>query len=462
MAHTEIFILNYNGAHFLKECLSSVFAVELGPHTMHVSVVDNCSHDESANVVSQFEQASFIKLDKNYGFSRGNNLAVWKRLKTLGLHGSSADFVCFLNNDTIVEPTWLTAAIERFASDTKIGVVGSKANFYDRFIEVQFKCSPVFRPKDTGSLDARDLGVFVRAPKPSHNIQPNPRRSKWVDTYPADPCGGRWLKPEGRILIAVQDHNKATNLDLVFENRNPTAASTTITLTIGCYEHTLLIPGGENRELSVTVPAHRAELFIQNAGSFVTNSWEAGDDGTFRRDSDSFEEPREVAAICGVSMFMRATLFQKLKGFDEAFFAYFEDTDLSLRARLAGYTCWYEPRSRLRHIHCGSGGEFSPYFNFNVTHSHLLFTGKWMAPQAFVKKFVQVCKWALIELKAFESDVNIETKPNLRTVVRMLKHPLRLPIRRLFHLRHLQSIRILKREELRSCEVPSPASSLTA
>jgi GT2 family glycosyltransferase len=450
MAHTEIFILNYNGAHFLKECLSSLCAVELGANSMHVSVVDNCSHDNSAEVVRQFKDVSFIKLDKNYGFSKGNNLGVWKRLEELTIKGNTADLVCFLNNDTIVEPTWLTAATERFASDTKIGVVGSKANFYDRFIEVQFKCSPVFRPRDTGSLDSRDLGVFVRAPRPAHNIQPNPRRSKWVDAYPADPCGGRWLKPEGRILIAVQNHNKATNLDLVFENRNPTAASTNITLTIGGHEHTLLIPEGETRELSVTVPANSAELFIQNAGSFVTNSWEAGDDGTFRRDSDSFEEPREVAAICGVSMFMRTELFQKLKGFDEAFFAYFEDTDLSLRARLEGYTCWYEPRSRLRHIHCGSGGEFSPYFNFNVTHSHLLFTGRWMAGQAFLKKFVQVCRWAWLELKAFESDVNIETKPNLRTVIRMLKHPLRIPSRRLFNLNHLQSIRALKRDEMRS------------
>ena len=450
MAHTEVFILNYNGAHFLEECLASLSAVELGGHTMHVSVVDNCSADNSADIVGKFDRASFIKLDKNYGFSKGNNLGVWKRLETLAQQGKWADFVCFLNNDTHVESTWLTAALERFASDPQIGLVGSKANFYDRFIEVNFECAPIFRPRDSGSRDSRDLGVFVRPPKTTHNIQLNPKRSKWVDAYPTDPCGGRWLKPEGRILIAVQDHNKATNLDLVFENRNPTAASTSLTLSIAGQDHTLLIPNGETREFSAVIPRSQAELFIQNAGSFVTNDWEGGDEGTFTRDRDSFEQPREVAAICGVSMFMRTELFQRLKGFDEAFFAYFEDTDLSLRARLAGYTCWYEPRSRLHHVHCGSGGEFSPYFNFNVTHSHLLFTGRWMGGRSFLKKLTQICRWGWIELKAFESDVNLETKPNLRTLVRMLKHPLRLPSRRLFHLCHRHRIGTLKKEELRA------------
>lgn len=452
MTHTEVFILNYNGSRFLKQCLQSLFNVERGNDTMHISVVDNGSHDDSARVVNKFDGVSFIPLDQNYGFSKGNNLGVWKRLDALAFEGKRADFVCFLNNDTIVERDWLKAVVERFASDPQIGVVGSKANFYDPFIELKFKCSPIFRPRETGSLDTRDLGIFVRCPRPTHNVQLDPKRSKWIDAYAPEPCGGRWMKPEGRVLVALEDPNRNTNILFVFENRNPCATMVTIDITVADQNQTLHIPSGESRELSLAVPAGAGEFFIQNAGSFVTHNWDAGDEGTFSRDIGSFTESREVAAICGVSMFMRADLFKKLRGFDEAFFAYFEDTDLSLRARLKGYTCWFEPRSRLRHIHCGSGGEFSPYFNFNVAHSHLLFTGRWMEGRAFFKKLLQVFKWGYRELKALESDCNLETKPNLRTIVRMLKHPHRLLQRRLFHLRHAQSIQALRREELKTRE----------
>lgn len=447
MSHTEIFILNYNGAHYLKECLASLDRLDLMGHTVHVSVVDNCSNDDSCNVVSQFPKTSFIKLDKNYGFSKGNNLGVWERLEILAREGKQADFVCFLNNDTVVDKNWLTAAVQRFDSDPKIGVVGSKANFYDQFVEVKFTCSPVFRPRESGSLDSRDLGVFAPPAPPSRNVHPNPKRSKWVDAYPLETCGGRWLKPDGRILIAVEDPTKTSEITLILENRNPEAPFLTVNLTILGEQHSLEIPHGERREFTVTVPANRSELFIQNAGSFVTTSWEGGDEGTFFTDSDSFTTSREVAAVCGVSMFVRTELFKKLRGFDESFFAYFEDTDLSLRARLAGYTCWYEAQSRLRHVHCGSGGEFSPYFNFNVTHSHLLFTSRWMAGAPFLKKLMQVGKWAWGELKVFESDVNLETKPNLRTLARMVKNPSRLPSRRLFHLSHRRGIAELQRQE---------------
>jgi len=34
---------------------------------------------------------------------------------------------------------------------------------------------------------------------------------------------------------------------------------------------------------------------------------------------------------------------------DEGFFAFFEDVDIGIRAQLAGFRCWYEPRAVVRH-----------------------------------------------------------------------------------------------------------------
>lgn len=57
----------------------------------------------------------------------------------------------------------------------------------------------------------------------------------------------------------------------------------------------------------------------------------------------------EVDAVSGAAFAMRRALFERLGGFDERFFMYCEDTDLSLRARLLGYRCWYAAEAVVRH-----------------------------------------------------------------------------------------------------------------
>jgi hypothetical protein len=60
-------------------------------------------------------------------------------------------------------------------------------------------------------------------------------------------------------------------------------------------------------------------------------------------------EPQEVGAISGAAFVMRSDVFAHLGGFDEGFFTYMEDTDLSWRARLAGYRSVYVPASIVYH-----------------------------------------------------------------------------------------------------------------
>jgi len=55
---------------------------------------------------------------------------------------------------------------------------------------------------------------------------------------------------------------------------------------------------------------------------------------------------------CGGAAAYRADLFRSVGGFDEGFFAYFEDADLALRLRAAGASCALAPRARA--VHAGS------------------------------------------------------------------------------------------------------------
>jgi GT2 family glycosyltransferase len=63
----------------------------------------------------------------------------------------------------------------------------------------------------------------------------------------------------------------------------------------------------------------------------------------------AYNKPCEVGAVSGAAFLMRRELFERLGGFDASFFLYMEDTDLSLRARLAGQHILYVPNAVVYH-----------------------------------------------------------------------------------------------------------------
>ncbi|MGL4232297.1 MAG: glycosyltransferase [Casimicrobium sp.] len=65
------------------------------------------------------------------------------------------------------------------------------------------------------------------------------------------------------------------------------------------------------------------------------------------RDCD-YEKPMEPEFMSGALMFFRRDAFARLKGFDERFFLYFEDCDITLRAKEIGRAL-YVPEARVTH-----------------------------------------------------------------------------------------------------------------
>jgi GT2 family glycosyltransferase len=57
------------------------------------------------------------------------------------------------------------------------------------------------------------------------------------------------------------------------------------------------------------------------------------------KDAQTISQDVELTAISGACFAIASAAFQTLGGFDERFFLYYEDIDLSLRARYAGYRC---------------------------------------------------------------------------------------------------------------------------
>lgn len=63
----------------------------------------------------------------------------------------------------------------------------------------------------------------------------------------------------------------------------------------------------------------------------------------------ALEKPTKVEWLVGAAMLMKRDVFLQLKGFDERFFLFFEDTDLCRRVRQADYDVWYYPDSVFLH-----------------------------------------------------------------------------------------------------------------
>jgi GT2 family glycosyltransferase len=101
----------------------------------------------------------------------------------------------------------------------------------------------------------------------------------------------------------------------------------------------------------------RAPDVLDGAGDGLTRSFLPFVRGHGKRDGSSFEEELEVFAASGAASLWRGDLLRQLGGFDERFFAYYEDVDLSFRARLLGYECWYAPRAVAAHVRGGTAGD---------------------------------------------------------------------------------------------------------
>jgi len=81
----------------------------------------------------------------------------------------------------------------------------------------------------------------------------------------------------------------------------------------------------------------------------------------------------EVFSACAAAALYVRDNFIKVGGFDEDYFSYFEDVDLSFRLRLVGGRCFYVPQAVVHHVGSASTGKTSD-FSFYYGHRNLVWT----------------------------------------------------------------------------------------
>lgn len=109
-------IVSYNSAEWLGPCLESIYG-HAGAIQLEVIVVDNASTDGSAELVEgRFPNATVVRT-ANRGFAAGNNA---------GLARTSAEFVLFLNPDTVILDGTLAEMVGMLRTRPRVGLIGCR------------------------------------------------------------------------------------------------------------------------------------------------------------------------------------------------------------------------------------------------------------------------------------------------------------------------------------------------
>ncbi|MGY1807342.1 glycosyltransferase family 2 protein [Blastococcus sp. SYSU D00669] len=129
---------------------------------------------------------------------------------------------------------------------------------------------------------------------------------------------------------------------------------------------------------------------VNNAGVVLLPTW-YGADRAAGADPGEVAEPAEVFGFSGGAALLRAAPARAVGGFPERFFLYYEDTDLSWRLRLAGWSIRYEPRAVVHHRHAASSDPASELFAFHNERNRLLLLARCAPAAPAVGAWLRFC-----------------------------------------------------------------------
>jgi GT2 family glycosyltransferase len=405
-----VVIVNWNGERLLRSCLDALARQQTSAPFL-TWVVDNASSDSSVELLArEYPKVHVLRNTANLGFAGGNNTA---------LREVTTPYAVLLNNDATPEPDWLEQLLAPFAEPgaDRLAAVTSKVVFQPRFLRLQLRTDG-FSP---GSHDPRDLGLqLYRVTVEDQDVTERVLMERL--TWGPEGEGAarfRWTRPEGELLVPLPEGLPGPiEVGVRWAGERDKAA-------------TLSWEGGEARLPVTTTPEdHILEVpatattvdVVNNVGSIVLTAGYGADRGYQDIDTGQYDEPTEVFALCGCAVAFRTEAGREVGWFDDDFFLYYEDTDLSWRLRAAGWAIRYEPKAVVRHIHSATSVEWSPRFVFHTDRNRLLMLVKDATLSLALR---EIGRYPLttgsMALRAVRHSVKYRTRPPVRPTLMRLK-----------------------------------------
>ncbi len=99
---------------------------------------------------------------------------------------------------------------------------------------------------------------------------------------------------------------------------------------------------------------------IDKAGHLIYRDGQNRGRGTMEPDRGQYDQESEILWPDACAALYHRDLIHETGGFDESFFAYGDDADLGMRARLLGWRAWFAPDAVVVHRHSATAGPYSP------------------------------------------------------------------------------------------------------
>jgi GT2 family glycosyltransferase len=402
----RLVVLNWNGREHLGRCLAALRALDWPAERLDLVVVDNASTDGSDALAASTPGVRLVRNDHNGGF-----VAVNLALRDL----DGVDYVGLVNTDSFVEPGWLRALVAALEADERRGAATARLLMADRFAPVDLE-APTFVP---GRGDRRRLGVRVAGARVGGADRWSDAQfaaGDWGIEHGRDGGTYRWTGARASLLLPVTGGGDAPGARLLLsaERAKP------VTVRSGGTARTVEV-GPEARWVEVALTGPGVDV-VNNAGSIVYDDGYGADRGFLEPDDGQYDEPAEVFAWSGGSVLLRPAYLRDVGLFDEHFFLYYEDTDLSWRGRSRGWRHVYVPGAVARHVHAASTGVGSATFMHYTERNRLLMLAR-NAPARMV--LGAVGRYGLVTLSYARRDVVAPLlrgrRPQATTVARRLR-----------------------------------------
>jgi N-acetylglucosaminyl-diphospho-decaprenol L-rhamnosyltransferase len=131
--------------------------------------------------------------------------------------------------------------------------------------------------------------------------------------------------------------------------------------------------------------------------------------------SSNTDEIENVDLVMGSFYLIKNSLFQKLQGFDERFFVYYEEVDLSFRIKLEGYKNVHYPLVKAIHLGGASSNQFKVHrLVYNMT-------SRWLYWKKHKNSFNQIIHWILFGLEFFSRILYSISHFDLKKIIDIFK-----------------------------------------
>jgi GT2 family glycosyltransferase len=339
----SVLIVSFNSSKDLEVLLPTI--ADQTYKNLEIVLVENGTEDTEPLLAKHFTNYRFIRVD-NVGFAEANNIAV---------ELASGELFALINPDTRLDDGMIQNLLDSLRFDNDAAVAVPKILFFERFVHVTIRANaPFWIARDDLLKGGNYRKFFVR---------------RGADEGP------RILSdPEGYFAIDLPyegEHQAKYVLNAIETELNECNVQIGYSCTLGS-----TFDDAGQYTLDLTFDAQNcasARYMVNNAGSGLNYEGSPYDRGFGQFDDGDFFSKTYVDALCGCAALIRRSAIVNRKLFIPAFFAYYEDSEISHWLRSQGYKILYQPAAVIYHRHSESTSESSPLWKVLVGRSRKLY-----------------------------------------------------------------------------------------